>query len=200
MTMEKLSKKEYEQSERSQTAHRTINSLLSVIVLVLGYFFLQSQLKPLYEDISGITEQRIEKEEIAQIFNDESLRLCQYKDSLGNATIGVGHLVLEREKLPKCISSHEAISLLIKDYRYAKHNVEKRYPWAEGEVKLVLINMTFQLGENRLSKFKQTLKYLEQGEYQLASGEVLDSTLYRQSPRRLERHAARILAIAEEVE
>ena len=111
MTMEKLSKKEYEQSERSQTAHRTINSLLSVIVLVLGYFFLQSQLKPLYEDISGITEQRIEKEEIAQIFNDESLRLCQYKDSLGNATIGVGHLVLERENLPKCISSHEAISL-----------------------------------------------------------------------------------------
>ena len=76
-------------------------------------------------NISGITEQRIEKEEIAQIFNDESLRLCQYKDSLGNATIGVGHLVLEREKLPKCISSHEAISLLIKDYRYAKHNVEK---------------------------------------------------------------------------
>lgn len=198
--MEKLSRKEYEESEHSQTAHRTINSLLSVIVLVLGYFFLQSQLNPLYEDISGITEQRIEKEEIAQIFNDEGLRLCQYKDSLGNATIGVGHLVLEREKLPECISYHQAISLLIKDYRYAKQNVEKRYPWAEGEVKLVLINMTFQLGENRLAKFKQTLKYLEQGEYQLASGEVLDSTLYRQSPRRLERHAARILAIAEEAE
>lgn len=195
--MEKLSKKEYEDSERSQTAHRTINSLLSVIVLVLGYFFLQAQLKPLYEDISGITEQRVEREEIAQIFNDESLRLCQYKDSLGNATIGVGHLVLKRDNLPKCITSHKAIELLTEDYRYAKANVEKRYPWAEGETKLILINMTFQLGENRLAKFKQTLKYLENGDYQLAAGEVLDSVLYKQSPRRLERHAARILAMSQ---
>ena len=196
--MEKLSKKEYEDSERSQTAHRTINSLLSVIVLVLGYFFLQFQLKPLYEDISGITEQRVEREEIAQIFNDESLRLCQYKDSLGNATIGVGHLVLERDNLPRCITSHKTIELLVKDYRYAKANVEKRYPWAEGETKLILINMTFQLGENRLAKFKQTLNYLEDGDYQLAAGEVLDSVLYKQSPRRLERHAARILAMSQE--
>lgn len=196
--MEKLSKKEYEDAERSQTAHRTINSLLSVIVLVLGYFFLQSQLRPLYEDISGITEQRVEREEISQIFNDESLRLCQYKDSLGNATIGVGHLVLERDNLPRCITSHKAIELLVKDYRYAKANVEKRYPWAEGETKLILINMTFQLGENRLAKFKQTLKYLEGGDYQLAAGEVLDSVLYKQSPRRLERHAARILAMSQE--
>lgn len=196
--MEKLSKKEYEDAERSQTVHRTINSLLSVIVLILGYFFLQSQLKPLYEDLSGITEQRVEREEIAQIFNDESLRLCQYKDSLGNATIGIGHLVLEKENLPRCITSHKAIELLVKDYRYAKANVEKRYPWAEGETKLILINMTFQLGENRLAKFDQTLKYLEGGDYQLAAGEVLDSVLYKQSPRRLERHAARILAMSQE--
>lgn len=191
-----LTKEEYDKLERSQTAHRTINSLLSVIVLVLGYFFLQAQLKPLYEDISGITEQRVEREEIAQIFNDEGLRLCQYKDSLGNATIGVGHLVLERDALPRCITSHKAIELLVKDYRYAKANVEKRYPWAEGEVKLILINMTFQLGENRLSKFTQTLKYLEEKKYQKAAGEVLDSVMYKQAPKRLERHSARILSLS----
>lgn len=196
--MGNLSKKDYEDAERSQTAHRTINSLLSVVVLVLGYFFLQSQLKPLYEDISGITEQRVEKEEIAQIFNDESLRLCQYKDSIGHATIGVGHLVLESDNLDKCITTHKAIELLVKDYRYAKANVERRYPWAEDEVKLILINMTFQLGENRLAKFEKTLGYLKNKEYQLAAGEVLDSTMYRQAPRRLERHAARILAITED--
>mgnify|MGYP003113162699 CR=1 FL=1 len=191
-----LTKEEYDKLERSQTAHRTINSLLSVIVLVLGYFFLQAQLKPLYEDISGITEQRVEREEIAQIFNDESLRLCQYKDSLGNATIGVGHLVLKRDNLPRCITSHKAIELLVEDYRYAKANVEKRYPWAEGEVKLILINMTFQLGENRLSKFTQTLEYLEEKKYQKAAGEVLDSVMYKQSPKRLERHSARILSLS----
>lgn len=190
-----ITKEEYESLERSQTVHRTFNSLLSVLVLVLGYFFIQAELKPIYEDLSGITEQRIEKEETSQIFNDESLRLCQYKDSLGNATIGVGHLVLERDNLPQCITSHQAIELLMKDYRYAKENVEKRYPWAEGEVKLILVNMTFQLGENRLAKFQQTLLHLKNKEYQLAAGEVLDSALYKQTPKRIERHAARILSI-----
>lgn len=190
-----MNKQEYDKLERSQTAHRTINSLLSVIVLVLGYFFIQAELKPVYEDLSGITEQSVEREETSQIFNDEGLRLCQYKDSLGNATIGVGHLVLEKDNLPQCITSHQAIELLMKDYRYAKDNVEKRYPWAEGEVKLILINMTFQLGENRLAKFQQTLLHLKNKEYQLAAGEVLDSTLYKQTPKRLERHAARILSL-----
>jgi len=191
-----ITKEEYESLERSQTVHRTFNSLLSVLVLVLGYFFIQAELKPIYEDLSGITEQRIEKEETSQIFNDESLRLCQYKDSLGNATIGVGHLVLERDNLPQCITSHQAIELLMKDYRYAKENVEKRYPWAEGEVKLILVNMTFQLGENRLAKFQQTLLHLKNKEYQLAAGEVLDSALYKQTPKRIERHAARILSLS----
>lgn len=194
-----LTRKEYEEEERSQTIHRTTNSILSVLVLVLGYFFVQAQLKPIYEDISGITEQRIEKEEIAQIFSDESLKLCQYKDSLGNATIGVGHLVLESDNLSQCITSHKAMELLVKDYRYAKGNVEKRYPWAEGEVKLILINMTFQLGENRLAKFQKTLTYLENKEYQLAAGELLDSVMFKQTPNRLTRHAARILALNEEV-
>jgi len=191
-----ITKEEYESLERSQTVHRTFNSLLSVLVLVLGYFFIQAELKPIYEDLSGITEQRIEKEETSQIFNDESLRLCQYKDSLGNATIGVGHLVLERDNLPQCITSHQAIELLMKDYRYAKENVEKRYPWAEGEGKLILVNMTFQLGENRLAKFQQTLLHLKNKEYQLAAGEVLDSALYKQTPKRIERHAARILSLS----
>lgn len=195
--MDVLTKKEYNELESSQTSHRRINSFLSVLVLIMGYFFVQSTVEPLYDDIAGITEQRVEREEISQIFNDESLRLCQYKDSLGNATIGVGHLVLKSENLPKCITTHKAIELLVKDYRYAKSNVEKRYPWAEGEVKLILINLTFQLGEGRLSKFKKTLEYLESGQYQLAAGELLDSTMYKQAPRRLERHSARILALSD---
>lgn len=190
-----MNKQEYENSERSQTAHRTINSFLSVLVLVLGYFFLQSQLKPLYENISGITEQRVEREEIGNIMNDESVRTCQYKDSLGNATIGVGHLVKPNESFGKCITTHQAISILQADYKYAKSNVEKRYPWAEGEVKLVLINMTFQLGENRLAGFKQTLMYLEKGQYPEAAGELLDSEMFRQTPSRLVRHSARILSL-----
>lgn len=192
-----ITKAEYTKLERSQTVHRTMNSILAVLVLVLGAFFLEAKLSPLYEQISGITEQRIEREEISQIMDDEHLRLCQYKDSLGNATIGVGHLVLKNENLPKCITTHKAISLLESDYRYAKANVEKRYPWAEDEVKLILINMSFQLGENRLDKFTKTLEYLREKQYQLAAGEVLDSIVHKQAPRRIERHAARILSLSD---
>lgn len=192
-----ITKAEYTKLERTQTVHRTMNSILAVLVLVLGAFFLEAKLSPLYEQISGITEQRIEREEISQIMNDESLRLCQYKDSLGNATIGVGHLVLKNENLPNCITTHKAISLLESDYRYAKANVEKRYPWAEDEVKLILINMSFQLGENRLDKFTKTLEYLREKQYQLAAGEVLDSIVHKQAPRRIERHAARILSLSD---
>lgn len=190
-----LSKEEYEKSEEAQRKHRIVNSLLSVCVVVLGFFFVKGQVTPLYEEVSGIKEAKIEREEIEQIMNDESLRTCQYKDSLGNATIGVGHLVRAEEGLPRCISTHKAIDLLVLDYRKAKADVERRYPWAEGEVKLVLTNLTFQLGSAGLAKFEKTLYYLEVGDYKKASGELLDSVAYKQAPNRLIRHAARILSL-----
>ena len=188
---------QYKKEEQKQTIHRSINTALSVVVLVLGLLFIKNELIPVYESISGIQQQRIERKEISTIFTDESLRLCQYKDSLGNATIGVGHLVLKNDNMPKCITTQEAISLLQKDYQYAKINVEKRYPWADGDAKRVLINMSFQLGESRLSKFKKTLRYLEDENYYLAAGEILDSNLYKQTPRRLERHVSRILSLGD---
>lgn len=192
-----MSRKEYDELEKSQTVHRSLNSLMTIAVLVLGYFFITSELKPVYEKFTGIEDQKLERQEISQIMNDESVRTCQYKDSLGNATIGVGHLVKPSEELPRCITTHKAIELLQQDYRYAKSSVEKRYPWAEGEVKLVLINMSFQLGENRLANFKKTLKYLEEEDYPRAASEVLDSELFRQAPNRVVRHSARILSLTQ---
>ena len=147
-----LTEEEYKSREKKQTFHRTLNTFLMICVVVLGVMFVEDKVTPLYEDISGITETRIERQEIGQILKDEGLRRCQYKDTLGHSTIGVGHLVLDKDFLQECINEEQIIDLLIKDYRYAKSNVEKRYPWAEGEVKLILINMTFQLGENRLAK------------------------------------------------
>lgn len=194
--MKGLTKEQYDKEERSQTIHRTFNTLLSLCVLILGYFFIQDAVRPLYEDLSGITEQKAMKEEIHQIYLDENIRLCQYKDSLGNATIGVGHLVLKSDNLPKCITPHKALEILVKDYKYAKESVEKRYPWAEGEVKLILINLSFQLGERRLSKFQKTLQYLESEQYQLAAGELLDSVIFKQAPNRMVRHSARILSLS----
>lgn len=192
-----LTKEEYKSREKKQTFHRTLNTFLMGCVVVLGVMFVEDKVTPLYEDISGITETRIERQEIGQILKDEGLRRCQYKDTLGHSTIGVGHLVLDKDFMQECINEEQIIDLLIKDYRYAKSNVEKRYPWAEGEVKLILINMTFQLGENRLAKFKNMLSSLEEGDYRRATIELLDSSLHRQTPKRIERHAARILSLSD---
>lgn len=193
-----LTKSEYERLERKQYL---VAILLDIIVpaLVAGFVYvvLSGKLVEVYDDMSGITEQRIERQEIGQILRDEGLMRCQYNDTLGNATVGVGHLVTTT--MPKCLDEEQIILLLIDDYRYARGSVEKRYPWANGEVKLILVNMSFQLGESRLAKFTGMLSALERGDYTRAAIEILDSVVHRQAPKRIERHAARILSLSNDV-
>ena len=50
----------------------------------------------------------------------------------------------------------------------------------------VLVNMAFNLGRNRLSKFKNMLKAVNEGDYQKAADEMVDSKWYRQVGRRSE--------------
>lgn len=193
-----LSKQEYETRERRQNI-RSIVLDFTVPALVAGFVYvvLSGRVGALYDDMTGITDQRIERQEIGQILRDEGLKRCQYSDTLGNATIGVGHLVTG--DMPHCISERVIVDTLISDYRYARDNVQKRYPWATGEVKLILVNMSFQLGENRLAKFTGMLSALERGDYTTATVELLDSTIHRQAPKRIERHAARILSLSDDV-
>lgn len=189
---------EEDRRESKQEKHRFFNSVVSIFMpFFLCFILYHSYGKEFIADVTGETERVIEKQEIEQIMNDEGFKLCQYKDSLGHATIGFGHLVLPSDTFGDCITHHEAIELLVKDYKYAKKTVERRYPWAKGEAKLVLINMTFQLGENRLSKFTKTLHYMETEQYQLAAGEVLDSVVHKQAPKRIQRHSGRLLSLEE---
>lgn len=194
-----LTKLEYEKLERKQNIRSLILDF-TIPALVAGFVYmaLSGRIVELYYDVSGVTQQRVERQEIGQILRDEGLRRCLYADSLGNATIGVGHLVTN-DGGPKCISERVIIDTLIDDYRYARDNVEKRYTWATGEVKLILVNMSFQLGEYRLTKFTGMLSALERGDYTTATVELLDSSLHRQTPKRIERHAARILSLSDDV-
>lgn len=189
-----LTQKQYEQQEKGQTIHRSINSLLSVLVLILGIYFVQAQVAPLYDRVTGIEQQRVVQSEIAQIVEDEGYRRCVYNDSRGLATVGFGHLMTKADNF-KCIEPQYAVDLLRKDYRLATKDVEKRYPWAEGEVKLILINLSFNMGANRLAKFKETLRYLKLKQYDKAAGELLDSRYARQVPHRAARMAGRVMRL-----
>ncbi len=180
----------YLQNEKLQAVHRTINTFLTLIVVVIGF----NVLTPIYDDLSGLKAERIVQSEITQLVEDEGYRPKPYKDSLGKLTIGFGHLIKEGETFDD-LTPHKAVEMLRKDYANASEDVERMYDWADGDVKLVLINMTYQMGSNGLSKFQKTINYLKTDQYDLAAGEMLTSRWANQTPRRASRLAGRIMSL-----
>ena len=135
--------------------------------------------------------------EMNQIAVDEGFKRCEYDDSLGYRTIGFGHLVKKNERFDDCIDMAQAFNMLESDYLEAVGSVERNYPWAEGEVKMVLTNMSYQLGTGRLAQFKKTLKHLENKNYSNAAIEMMSSRWAKQTPQRSLRLAVRILSLKE---
>lgn len=174
------------EKEKSANRHRVFNTAVvfaAIFISIVAYF--------------KVPEMQFEKDyknEIAQLVEDEGLRLEVYDDTLDNPTIGFGHLVKQGEQFGK-ITPHEAIALLISDYAIARNSVESRYYWAEGDVKLVLINMTYQMGPVRLAKFEKAIGALRDGNHKLAASELLDSAWAKQTPKRAQRLAGRILQL-----
>ena len=111
-----------------------------------------------------------------ELIRDEGLRLKVYLDSEGIETIGVGR------NLQKGITRDEAMFLLNNDIRFAIQEA-MTFPWYEKlteQRKRVIVNMIFNLGLTRFSGFKNTIRYLEMGDYEAASEEMLDSKWARQ--------------------
>jgi len=184
----------YTRNEKRQKTHRILNTILSLMVIFMGW----KTIPPIYEELSGLTADRIEQEEIAQIVEDEGYKPRPYKDSRGLWTIGFGHLIKEDETFLNGINAKDAIDMLRKDYEYAKYSVEQNYPWAVGEVKLVLTNMTYQMGATGVSNFKMALIHLKEKKWDEAAGEMLNSVWARQTPNRASRLAGRIMALENE--
>ena len=113
-----------------------------------------------------------------------------YRDSLGYATIGYGHLVLPTDHFEDGVeySKEELNEVFEKDFQNALDNANKLI----GDIPLVyqakevICEMVFQLGIGGVSKFKNMWKALEQGDYYLASQEMLDSRWAKQTPKRAE--------------
>ena len=177
-------------NEKAQAIHRCLNTVLMLLVVYIGF----SSLKPLIDDISGLKAEQVTKSEIAQIVMDEGYRSKPYKDSLGKLTVGFGHLIMEGETFHD-LTPHKAVEILRHDYALAQESVSRLHPWAEGEIRLVLINMTYQLGTTGLLEFKKTISNLKDNQYDLAAGEMLTSRWAMQTPSRASRLAGRIMAI-----
>lgn len=152
------------------------------------------EVKEVVSKFESLTYEEHKTTEIAQIVIDEGYKRCIYNDSRGLQTIGFGHLMLPTDTF-KCLVKGQAVALLKADYAYAENSVDNRYPWAYGEARLVLINMTYQMGQTGVSRFKKSLDCMRDEDYTCAAIELLDSRWARQTSHRAARLAGRILAI-----
>ena len=131
---------------------------------------------------------------------DEGVKYEIYEDHLGLPTFGIGHLILDsdpEEGMPIGTEvSEERVRLCFEnDLDTAISECQILYKnWKElpGEVKEVLVNMMFNLGRPRLSKFKNFNKAISSRNWQVASIEGRDSLWYRQVTNRAERLMKRL--------
>lgn len=122
-----------------------------------------------------------------ELIKEEGLSLSCYKDSLGNFTVGVGHLL----KSPcETITLEYAGKLLKEDIKIAIDSLRKNVPVfseLDNVRQYVLISMAFNLGIKRLLSFKKMLLALESKNYEVAAKEMKDSLWYRQVKGRAEK-------------
>lgn len=133
-----------------------------------------------------------------QLVKHEGLRLQVYKDPVGIDTIGVGRNLESRgiatrelkmmNKTMKDIYKHgitraEAMYLLANDIEDFEIELAENFPVVEtlsAERQMVLVNMAFNLGIGGISQFNNMWKAIEQGNYDKAAEEMLDSRWARQ--------------------
>lgn len=117
----------------------------------------------------------------------EGVRPKVYIDSVGVPTIGVG-----RNLKDVGLRAEEIDFMLTNDIAAAWLSVTKTWPWVLGlsDVRQrALTEMCFQLGLGGLGAFVKALKAIEEGRWEDASVELLNSHWASQTPSRAERIA-----------
>ena len=137
-----------------------------------------------------------------QLKIDEGVEYEIYLDHLGYPTFGVGHLVLETDpehgqEVGTAISEERVKECFEKDLDTAISECNALYEDGvfgdlPGEVQEILVNMMFNMGRTRLSKFKKMHAAILEGNWTEAAKEGRDSLWYRQVTNRAERLMERL--------
>ena len=137
-----------------------------------------------------------------QLKIDEGVEYEIYNDHLGYPTFGVGHLVLEsdeehgwptgtpvtEERVKECFERDLDIAISECDALYEGGAFDD----LPDEVQQILVNMMFNMGRTRLSKFKKMHAAILEGDWKTAATEGRDSLWYRQVTNRAERLMERL--------
>jgi len=114
----------------------------------------------------------------AQLHLHEGSRRFPYRDTVGKLTIGVGRNLDDRG-----LSDDEISYLLQNDIRLVQEDLDRSLPWWRqmDEVRQrVLADMCFNLGISRLLLFRNTLKAMKEGDYELAASGMRNSLWFKQ--------------------
>ena len=135
------------------------------------------------EDYKYWTEEyNIMKDIIEQLKIHEGYKPKVYKCTAGVDTIGIGFAIKDLEL------SEDVCELILKEKLQAlEERFEDKFDWFKTspiEVRNVMLNMAYQLGFRGFCKFKKTLSYQENAEWESASKEMLDSKWAKQTPNR----------------
>ena len=131
----------------------------------------------------------------ARVRLHEGVRTQMYLDSLGKATIGIGHLIKphERERYAEGveISMDEVEELFEMDLNRAAAGAESLIKECIGHdlpphIEEVILEMVFQLGTTGVSKFKKFWKALRVKDWKTAASKMKDSRWHKQTTKRCE--------------
>ena len=137
-----------------------------------------------------------------QLKIDEGVVYEIYKDHLGYKTFGVGHLVtksdpeqdepygtpISEERVKECFEKD--LNIAISECEVLFGDKWEGYP---GELQEVLVNMLFNLGRPRLSKFKKFIGAINESDWDTAAVEMMDSRWANQVGPRANRLRDRVL-------
>ena len=137
-----------------------------------------------------------------QLKIDEGVVYEIYNDHLGYPTFGVGHLVLESDPehgqpTGTPVEEQRVKECFENDLDIAIGECNALYEGGEfndlpDEVQQILVNMMFNMGRTRLSKFKKMHAGILDGDWKEAAKEGRDSKWYHQVTNRAERLMERL--------
>ena len=139
-----------------------------------------------------------------QLKIDEGVKYEVYKDHLGYPTFGIGHLVVEGDEehgkpVGTPVSEDRVNAVFESDVQKFVSESKKVFPNLDDlpeEAQQVIVNMCFNMGAPRLSKFKKFIAAVNDGNWSTAAVEMMDSRWATQVGKRAERLRDRVQALS----
>jgi lysozyme len=138
-----------------------------------------------------------------ELVADEGCIYAVYLDHLDLKTVGIGHLCRPSEpehsmEVGAPVSEDRVLELFDRDMAWTFKDCHRLLPEFSDlpeEVRLIVANMMFNLGANRLGGFKRFLEAVGKKDWASAADEMVDSKWHRQVPERSGRLIQRMRAL-----